>query len=166
MSFRDILKLEPFAASYVGVQSTYISWSSKSLVNSRIVSVYIFMPKKSSSKKPTQEQENADVQQAKPSSTPEKSGNEIDDIFSGKKRKKPEQIKADKANVNGEEKPKSMKKKKKSKEDEERRFTDPPSKSRKKTEDGFSVYTEEELGFNNSSGGGTPLCPFDCDCCF
>nr|XP_034902947.1 uncharacterized protein C6G9.01c-like [Populus alba] len=140
MSFRDILKLEPFAASYVGVQS--------------------------SSKKPTQEQENADVQQAKPSSTPEKSGNEIDDIFSGKKRKKPEQIKADKANVNGEEKPKSMKKKKKSKEDEERRFTDPPSKSRKKTEDGFSVYTEEELGFNNSSGGGTPLCPFDCDCCF
>ena len=126
------------------------------------------MPKKSSSKKPTQEQENADVQQAKPSSTPEKSGNEIDDIFSGKKRKKPEQIKADKANVNGEEKPKSMKKKKKknSKEDEERRFTDPPSKSRKKTEDGFSIYTEDELGFNNSSGGGTPLCPFDCDCCF
>ncbi|KAJ6856739.1 hypothetical protein NC651_038415 [Populus alba x Populus x berolinensis] len=97
------------------------------------------MPKTSSSKKPTQEQENADVQQAKPSSTLEKSGNEIDDIFSGKKRKKPEQIKADKANVNGEEKPKSMKKKKKkSKEDEERRFTDPPSKSRKKTEDGFS----------------------------
>ncbi|XP_061951879.1 H/ACA ribonucleoprotein complex subunit 4-like [Populus nigra] len=112
------------------------------------------MPKKSSSKKPTQEKENADVQQAKPSSTPEKSGNEIDDIFSGKKRKKPEQIKADKANVNGEEKPKSMKKKKKkSKEDEERRFTDPPSKSRKKTEDGFSIYTEDELGFNNSSGG-------------
>ena len=127
------------------------------------------MPKKSSSKKPTQEQENADVQQAKPSSTPEKSGNEIDDILSGKKRKKPEQIKADKANVNGEEKPKSKKKKKKkkkSKEDEERRFTDPPSKSRKKTEDGFSIYTEDELGFNNSSGGGTPLCPFDCDCCF
>ncbi|XP_011009707.1 PREDICTED: uncharacterized protein C6G9.01c [Populus euphratica] len=125
------------------------------------------MPNKSSSKKPVQEKENADVQQAKPSSTPEKSGNEIDDIFSGKKRKKPEQIKADKANVNGEEKPKSMKKKKKkSKEDEERRFTDPPSKSRMKTEDGFSIYTEEELGFNNSSGGGTPLCPFDCDCCF
>jgi len=109
------------------------------------------MPKKSSSKKPTQEQENADVQQAKPSSTPEKSGNEIDDILSGKKRKKPEQIKADKANVNGEEKPKSMKKKKKKK---------------KSKEDGFSINTEDELGFNNSSGGGTPLCPFDCDCCF
>ncbi|CAK7353048.1 unnamed protein product [Dovyalis caffra] len=124
------------------------------------------MPKKSSSKKPKQEEENADVEQSKPSSTPKKAGSEIDEIFSGKKRKKPEKRKADKANVNGEEKPKSMKKKKKSKEDEEGRFTDQPSRSRKKTEDGFNVYTEEELGFNKSSGGGTPLCPFDCDCCF
>ncbi|KAJ6382749.1 hypothetical protein OIU77_031221 [Salix suchowensis] len=49
-----------------------------------------------------------------------KAGNEIDEIFSAKKRKKPEQKKVDKANVNGEEKPKltTKKKKKKSKEDE------------------------------------------------
>lgn len=38
--------------------------------------------------------------------------------------------------------------------------------SRKKTEDGFTVYTAEELGFNKKNAGGTKLCPFDCDCCF
>uniref|UniRef100_A0A6N2KZZ6 Uncharacterized protein n=1 Tax=Salix viminalis TaxID=40686 RepID=A0A6N2KZZ6_SALVM len=91
-----------------------------------------------------------------------KAGNEIDEIFSAKKRKKPEQKKVDKANVNGEEKPKlTTKKKKKSKEDEKGRSTDPPSRSRKKTEDGLTIYTEEELGFSKSSGGGTALCPFD-----
>lgn len=126
------------------------------------------MPKKSSSKKPIQKQENEDAEQAKTCSTPMKAGNEIDEIFSAKKRKKPEQKKVDKANVNGEEKPKltTKKKKKKSKEDEEGRSTDPPSRSRKKTEDGLTIYTEEELGFSKSSGGGTALCPFDCDCCF
>ncbi|KAJ6745695.1 GROWTH FACTOR 2 [Salix koriyanagi] len=126
------------------------------------------MPKKSSSKKPIQKQENEDAEQAKTSSTPMKAGNEIDEIFSAKKRKKPEQKKVDKANVNGEEKPKltTKKKKKKSKEDDEGRSTDPPSRSRKKTEDGLTIYTEEELGFSKSSGGGTALCPFDCDCCF
>ncbi|KAJ6406463.1 hypothetical protein OIU84_010059 [Salix udensis] len=124
------------------------------------------MPKKSSSKKPIQKQENEDAEQAKTSSTPMKAGNEIDEIFSAKKRKKPEQKKVDKANVNGEEKPKLTTKKKKSKEDEKGRSTDPPSRSRKKTEDGLTIYTEEELGFSKSSGGGTALCPFDCDCCF
>lgn len=38
--------------------------------------------------------------------------------------------------------------------------------SRKKTEDGYTVYTAEELGFNKKNAGGTKLCPFDCDCCF
>lgn len=35
--------------------------------------------------------------------------------------------------------------------------------TRKKV-DGFAVYSLEELGLNPNSGG-TPLCPFDCDCC-
>ncbi|KAJ6994743.1 hypothetical protein NC653_017520 [Populus alba x Populus x berolinensis] len=127
------------------------------------------VPKKIYSKKPIQEQENADVEQAKPSSTPMKEGNEIDEIFSGKKEgRNLKQKKVDKASVNGEEKPKltTKQKKKKSKEDEEGRFTDLPCRSRKKTEDGLNIYTEEELGFSKSSGGDTPLCPFDCDCCF
>lgn len=38
-------------------------------------------------------------------------------------------------------------------------------KGRKKTEEGFAIYTEDELGFGKK-GGDTDLCPFDCDCCF
>jgi hypothetical protein len=48
-----------------------------------------------------------------------------------------------------------------------------------KTDEGFSVYKEDELGINAEAGGqfntspcgfihislGTPLCPFDCNCC-
>ncbi|CAE6436718.1 unnamed protein product [Rhizoctonia solani] len=36
---------------------------------------------------------------------------------------------------------------------------------RRKTEEGFFIYKEDELGINDE-GGDTPLCPFDCDCCF
>ncbi|KAI0307971.1 hypothetical protein B0F90DRAFT_1678964 [Multifurca ochricompacta] len=36
---------------------------------------------------------------------------------------------------------------------------------RRKTEEGFSIYKEDELGINAETGG-TPLCPFDCNCCF
>lgn len=32
------------------------------------------------------------------------------------------------------------------------------------TEDGYKVYTSEELGLGK--GGNTDDCPFDCDCCF
>jgi len=39
-------------------------------------------------------------------------------------------------------------------------------KARRKTDDGFTVYTEEELKWNKKNAGGTKLCPFDCDCCF
>jgi len=39
------------------------------------------------------------------------------------------------------------------------------SDDRRKTEEGWLVYKEHELGLN-SEGGDTPLCPFDCNCCF
>jgi len=32
--------------------------------------------------------------------------------------------------------------------------------------DGLPLYTEEELGLTAEGGGDTPLCPFDCECCF
>lgn len=32
------------------------------------------------------------------------------------------------------------------------------------TESGLPVYSEKDLCINR--GGKTPLCPFDCDCCF
>ncbi|ELP85337.1 hypothetical protein EIN_085890 [Entamoeba invadens IP1] len=36
----------------------------------------------------------------------------------------------------------------------------------KYTDDGFRIYSLEELGLDkNKKGGNTPLCPFDCDCC-
>ncbi|KAH0990137.1 hypothetical protein GBA52_001620 [Prunus armeniaca] len=40
------------------------------------------------------------------------------------------------------------------------------SSSRKRTQDGFAIYTEEELGINKADAGSTPVCPFDCSCCF
>jgi len=36
---------------------------------------------------------------------------------------------------------------------------------RRKTEEGFSIFKEAELCISPEAGG-TPLCPFDCDCCF
>jgi hypothetical protein len=38
------------------------------------------------------------------------------------------------------------------------------SLSGRQTEEGFSIFKEAELGINVEAGG-TPLCPFDCDCC-
>ena len=35
---------------------------------------------------------------------------------------------------------------------------------RKFTEEGWPIYTEEELKIGK--GGDTALCPFDCECCF
>ncbi|EJT52095.1 hypothetical protein A1Q1_06633 [Trichosporon asahii var. asahii CBS 2479] len=36
---------------------------------------------------------------------------------------------------------------------------------RKRTEEGYLVFKEAELGIDPEAGG-TPLCPFDCECCF
>lgn len=39
------------------------------------------------------------------------------------------------------------------------------AEGRKRTEEGFAIYKEDELGFGKS-GGNTDQCPFDCECCF
>jgi hypothetical protein len=44
--------------------------------------------------------------------------------------------------------------------------TSPGKGGRKRTEEGYTIYREEELGLGSNKGGDTPLCPFDCDCCF
>ncbi|KAG2368284.1 hypothetical protein BDR07DRAFT_1391649 [Suillus spraguei] len=51
------------------------------------------------------------------------------------------------------------------KEDEDRFKNSRGSGPRRKTDDGFNIYKEDELGISNV-GGDTPLCPFDCECCF
>jgi len=38
-------------------------------------------------------------------------------------------------------------------------------KARKRTEEGWPIYTEEELKLGDG-GGDTADCPFDCQCCF
>jgi hypothetical protein len=36
---------------------------------------------------------------------------------------------------------------------------------RRRTEEGFRIFTVDELRIGQGEGD-TPLCPFDCDCCF
>ncbi|TKY59244.1 hypothetical protein E2542_SST16329 [Spatholobus suberectus] len=134
---------------------------------------FLFTPmtKKSSKTTPSQLQENTVAEEEKPSSTPKRAGNEIDEMFAGKKRKKSEMEKTGKPDEVTKRNDKTKKKKKKNvkrKTDgpDDGEFADPPSRPRKKTEDGLSIYTEEELGIKNADAGNTPLCPFDCSCCF
>ncbi|XP_031107447.1 uncharacterized protein C6G9.01c-like [Ipomoea triloba] len=84
-----------------------------------------------------------------------KCGSEIDEIFAGKKRKKPEKPKK-----------RAMKNKRKDSKDGKENGSISGLRSRKRTGDGLAIYTEEELGIGKADAGGTPLCPFDCDCCF
>ncbi|KAA8525178.1 hypothetical protein F0562_006958 [Nyssa sinensis] len=123
------------------------------------------MPKKSLSKTPKAKLEDTVAEQEKPSSTTKKPSHEIDEIFSGKKRKKPELEKTEKPKEDVAVKL-SKTKKRKSKGSKESGFVDPPSRPKKRTGDGLAIYTEEELGINKADAGGTPLCPFDCSCCF
>ncbi|CAI0442974.1 unnamed protein product [Linum tenue] len=95
--------------------------------------------------------------------------NEIDLIFAGKKRKTQSQEKVDGTIPDESKKTELTDKKgmkKRSVEEQERRFADRPGNGRRKTADGLTIYTEEELGLGKSEGGGSSLCPFDCDCCF
>jgi hypothetical protein len=101
-----------------------------------------------------------------------KKGSEIDDIFNQVKQKdKEEKGKASAASHGkegadkdkaGSSKPKKGKGLSGSKDD---LFGKEEDKGRKRTEEGYRIYTEEELGLNKK-GGDTDLCPFDCDCCF
>ncbi|XP_057477877.1 uncharacterized protein C6G9.01c-like [Actinidia eriantha] len=124
------------------------------------------MPKKSSSTAYAPKPKDPVAEEKKPSSMLKKNCKEIDEIFAGKKRKKPEQDKAKKPMENEAAKSDKLIKKKNSKIPEESGVVGPPSRSRKRTNDGLTVYTEEELGIGKADAGGTPLCPFDCSCCF
>ena len=35
-----------------------------------------------------------------------------------------------------------------------------------KTEEGYNIYTSEQLNINLENSGNTDQCPFDCQCCF
>ncbi|KAF7847852.1 hypothetical protein BT93_L2513 [Corymbia citriodora subsp. variegata] len=142
------------------------SRSCRQFACARGADIVVPMPKKSSLKAPDQGPEMPVVKEEKASPPTKKSNDEIDDIFATKKRKKSEKGDAEKPAENGSGKTKKMKKKKKNKGLAESALGDAPSRSRKKTADGLTIYTEDELGINKADGGDTPLCPFDCSCCF
>lgn len=89
-------------------------------------------------------------------SKPECKHGDLDELF-GKLKKAP---KAPAAEV-PREKPAKQKKAIGSKDDI---FGTGTGRARRKTADGLTLYTEDEL--NSGKGGDTPLCPFDCKCCF
>ncbi|KAK6152974.1 hypothetical protein DH2020_012613 [Rehmannia glutinosa] len=120
------------------------------------------MKRQSSTKKqPKHSHEGPALEQEKPSLKPKKMGSEIDEIFAGKKRKRPENDK--KANTgkpvrvsasNG----KShdglrIEKSGKSKSLKENGLAGPTSRPRKKTSDGLTIYSEEELGIGKAEAG-------------
>ncbi|XP_055812118.1 uncharacterized protein LOC129882018 isoform X2 [Solanum dulcamara] len=113
------------------------------------------MPKKS--KGETVEVAAADVVEKEKqisSSKSKKPGSEIDDIFAGKKRKKPEL--QEKSSGDAVSEPKKLKKNKVkgSRIPKDNVLSEQPRRSRKKTADGFTLYTEEELGIGRSNAGG------------
>eukprot|EP00729_Bicosta_minor_P013582 gene13582-30541_t len=85
---------------------------------------------------------------------------EIDDIFGAPKSSKA------KAKPAVEIKPKKGKRQQNMMDNDDDDFSDSRGLKRKarKIVDGIKVYGEDELKLG--TGGGTPLCPFDCACCF
>ncbi|KAJ8539627.1 hypothetical protein K7X08_013879 [Anisodus acutangulus] len=113
------------------------------------------MPKKSNFKNPKPVEASAStliIEKEKPissSTKPKKTISEIDEIFAGKKRNKPEN--QEKTNGVAVKDPKKVKKSSRIPKDDV--LTEVPRKPRKKTGDGFTVYTEEELGIGKSNAG-------------
>ncbi|CAK9166390.1 unnamed protein product [Ilex paraguariensis] len=89
------------------------------------------------------------------SPTPKKAGNEVDKIFAVKKRKNREQEKAEKPAEDASAKGKKLKRKKNKKKDpiESNGFVGETTQPMKRTGDGLSLYTEEELGIGNANAG-------------
>ncbi|KAI3872621.1 hypothetical protein MKX03_037360 [Papaver bracteatum] len=124
------------------------------------------LPSLVSSKKKKGEQDKVEKQDT-PIVKGKKVANEIDEIFAIRKKRKKELEEVEKAQEKESlELIKSAKKMKRSRVSEGVAFVDPPSRPRRKTNDGFTIYSETELGIANSDAGGTRLCPFDCSCCF
>ncbi|KAL1202199.1 hypothetical protein V5N11_018154 [Cardamine amara subsp. amara] len=140
-----------------------------------------------------------EIQLTKQVPKPGKFGAEIDDIFGGRNKKKPQleipeknDTKVEIAKWNTKKKKKTsstttslkkpdleipekkdskveiakLKRKRKRNELDDGFNNTSKRRSRKRTVEGFLVYTEDELCVNKSNAGSTRLCPFDCNCCF
>ncbi|CAE6378595.1 unnamed protein product [Rhizoctonia solani] len=95
----------------------------------------------------------------------------VEPVSAGTKRKAPETIVDPSLEVEVKsKKTKSSKakvgKKSATVDSDDERFRDSRGTGpRRRTEEGYAIYKEDELGINDE-GGDTPLCPFDCECCF
>ncbi|KAL6507501.1 hypothetical protein OROGR_023696 [Orobanche gracilis] len=115
------------------------------------------MPKRSSDKKQLKHSPECPVVEHQ---TPKKVGSEIDEIFAGKKRKRPEKTNNQKKPLKGPQDGLRIVKNVKSQSLKDSLVKDnglvgSTSRPRKNTADGLTIYTEEELGIGNADAGGT-----------
>ncbi len=130
----------------------------------------------------------ADSQRTGRPSTSGSAAAAIDDIFAKAKRRKQEQKQEEREAKEAKAAEAAAEKRKRGEGSRERggsasagKFQAPPpgeydaarddidleadlGRRRKKTNEGFRIFSEAELRING--GGGTALCPFDCNCCF
>ncbi|KAG8964694.1 hypothetical protein FRC03_001461 [Tulasnella sp. 419] len=74
--------------------------------------------------------------------------------------------KRQKKSSKGQEEQRAKETKNKDEEDIDRFKDSRGTGPRRRTEEGYLIYKEDELGIDPEKGGDTPLCPFDCNCCF
>ncbi|KAL0917457.1 hypothetical protein M5K25_012519 [Dendrobium thyrsiflorum] len=127
-------------------------------------------------KKETKKKKNNEDDRSMPEKN--KMGREIEEIFRANKKKRKESPgvagqSSAKARVGTGKEDKKVNKKKVVKDDMEKKKNGFPvdessenRSKRRRTADGFAIYSAEELGIGNTDAGNTPLCPFDCSCCF
>lgn len=129
------------------------------------------------SKKPVEEHISAaDEVVEKNKSKKKKVGNEIDEIFQVKKAKKSKTpdnnqdvLGSEKKLANGiKEGGNSKKTKNKHKRNKEVALDESAEARgpRRRTAEGLAIYAADEISWGKADAGGTPLCPFDCSCCF
>eukprot|EP00877_Chromochloris_zofingiensis_P010526 jgi/Chrzof1/5727/Cz16g13080.t1 len=129
-------------------------------------------PATSNQQHKVQHQQASGPEQKHPHDGKKRAKDEINDIFGSKKKQKPATVEqsanagdpqvSDVAAHVKQAREAKLSKLEGSKDDI---FGEEATKARKRTEEGYTIYSETELGLGKK-GGDTDLCPFDCDCCF
>lgn len=92
--------------------------------------------------------------------------NEIEEIFRAAKKKRKDPPPPPLSSSAEKKANKKSPNKKKIKKESKNSGEEGSLRKRRKTADGLSIYSAEELGVGNPNAGGTALCPFDCSCCY
>ncbi|KIM25524.1 hypothetical protein M408DRAFT_331089 [Serendipita vermifera MAFF 305830] len=121
--------------------------------------------KKKKSKKPIETESAPEVPSKKKNKTKDAPKEETAPISKKRKRTPPQEVVDSSLPVKRRKSEQTSTASSKKKSDIQKFKDSRGSSGRKRTEEGFVIYTEEELGLNKE-GGDTPLCPFDCECCY